>query len=282
METALGITDRQRIAELEMAGRSLGIFLGTLIWMSVSAPGLRAQTAPLPAPAPPKSAVKPPAPAASPAQAPRSSGQTDISRATPVLPKGKSIGRFAGPGETLALDANQRSLVDRVSLYLSTVQTLIGDFVQVASDGGRNEGQFYIQKPGKVRFDYEPPSPIDVISDGQSVVVRNRRLATQDVIPLSQTPLRFLLSDRIDLLRDTNVVGVYADDIFVTVVIEEKQPLIGTNRLMLMFNAKDLQLRQWTVTDPQGFDTTVAVYNLDTNKRPDPGMFKIDYTQYRN
>ncbi|MEA2976087.1 MAG: hypothetical protein QOF19_1607, partial [Alphaproteobacteria bacterium] len=92
----------------------------------------------------------------------------------------------------------------------------------------------------------------------------------------------FLLSDRIDLLRDTNVVGIYADDIFVTVVIEEKQPLIGTSRLMLMFAAKDLQLRQWTVTDPQGFDTTVAVYNLDTNKRPDPSMFKIDYTQYRN
>jgi len=65
------------------------------------------------------------------------------------------------------------------------------------------------------------------------------------------------------------------------VTIEEKQPLVGTSRLMLMIGAKDSQLKQWTVTDPQGYDTTVAVYNLDTTKKLDPGMFKIDYTNYQ-
>ena len=88
--------------------------------------------------------------------------------------------------------------------------------------------------------------------------------------------MRYLLSDRIDLGRDTNLVSVAVDDVFVTLVIEEKQ-FVGTNRLVLMFGAKDLQLRQWTVTDPQGYDTTVAVYNLDTNKKPDPDLFKINY-----
>jgi outer membrane lipoprotein-sorting protein len=110
------------------------------------------------------------------------------------------------------------------------------------------------------------------------VVVRDRKLDTQQLFSLSQTPLRFLLSDRIDLLRDTNLVSVSADDTFVTVVIEETQTLIGTSRLMLMVGAKDFQLRQWTVTDPQGFDTTVAVYNLDTTKKLDPNMFKITYS----
>ena len=181
------------------------------------------------------------------------------------------------PGEATAFDAKQRALVDRVSNYLSGVQTLIGDFVQVGPDGNRTEGQFYIQKPGRIRFEYNPPAKIDIIADGQSVVVRDRTLATQDVYPLSQTPLRFLLSDRIDLLKDTNLVSVSADDVFVTVVIEEKQAIVGTNRLMLMFGAKDFQLRQWTVTDPQGYDTTVAVYNLDSSKKPDPSMFKITY-----
>jgi outer membrane lipoprotein-sorting protein len=181
------------------------------------------------------------------------------------------------PGETTAFDAKQRALVDRISNYLTSVQTLVGDFVQVGPDGARTEGQFYIQKPGKVRFEYNPPAKIDIIADGQSVVVRDRELATQDVYPLSQTPLRFLLSDRIDLLKDTNLVSVSADDVFVTVVIEEKTAIVGTNRLMLMFGAKDFQLRQWTVTDPQGYDTTVAVYNLDTNTKPDPSMFKITY-----
>jgi len=61
------------------------------------------------------------------------------------------------------------------------------------------------------------------------------------------------------------------------VVIEETRLLTGTSRLMIMFDAKNLQLKQWTVTDPQGLDTTVAVYNLDTTKKPDPNLFVINY-----
>jgi outer membrane lipoprotein-sorting protein len=159
------------------------------------------------------------------------------------------------------------------------VQQLSGTFVQVGPDGSRLKGEFYIQKPGKVRFEYEPPSPIEIIADGSAVAVRDRKLATQDVYPLSQTPLRYLLADRIDLMRDTNVISVQADDVFVTVVIEEKQVVVGTSRLMMMVGAKDYQLKQWTVTDPQGFDTTVAVSNLDSKSRPDPELFKIDFTR---
>ena len=172
----------------------------------------------------------------------------------------------AGPARPPPSTPGSAALADRVSAYLSGVRQLHGNFVQVGPDGGKSEGEFYLQKPGKVRFDYNPPSPIELIADGQSVVVRDRKLATQDLYPLSQTPLRFLLADRIDLMRDTNLVGVYADDVFVTVVIEERQILGGTHRVMLMFGAQDFQLRQWTVTDPQGYDTTVAVYNLDTSR----------------
>jgi len=187
------------------------------------------------------------------------------------------IAAGAQDGATVGDESKQRALVDRVNTYLSNISTLVGDFVQVGPDGARTEGQFYIQKPGKVRFEYKPPSRIDVIADGQSVVVRDRKLATQDLYPLSQTPLRFLLSDHIDLQRDTNLVSVAADDVFVTLVVEDKQQFVGNNRLMLMFGAKDFQLRQWTVTDPQGYDTTVAVYNLDTKTKPDPDLFKINY-----
>jgi outer membrane lipoprotein-sorting protein len=190
---------------------------------------------------------------------------------TAILPTNPS----AAPGQPGAFDDKQRALVAKVSSYLSTVQTLVGDFVQIGPDGRRTEGQFYIQKPGKVRFEYNPPSPVEIIADGKAVVVRDRNLATQQLVPLSQTPLRFLLSDRIDLMRDTNVVAVSADDTFITIVIEESQTLVGTSRLMMMVGAKDYQLRQWTVTDPQGFDTTVAVYNLDTTKKPDPDLFTI-------
>lgn len=197
----------------------------------------------------------------------------------PVMPATRQAG---SPGAATAFDGGQRALAGKVSTYLSSLQTLAGNFVQVGPDGSRTTGDFYIQKPGKVRFQYNPPSPIDVVADGTSVIVRDRRLATQDVYPLSQTPLRYLLSDRIDLLKDTNVVSIASDDSFVTVVIEEKQALVGTSRLMMMIGSKDFQLKQWTVTDPQGYDTTVAVYNLDSAKKPDPGLFKIDYTRYNN
>jgi outer membrane lipoprotein-sorting protein len=173
-------------------------------------------------------------------------------------------------------DANQKAQAARVSAYLSSLQTLVGNFVQVGPDGTKVKGDFYIQKPGKVRFEYDAPSPLAIISDGSSLVVRDRTLATQDIYPLSQTPIRFLLSDRIDLMKDTNVVSVTADDLYISVTIEEKQSLIGTSRLMLMIGAKDGQLKQWTVTDPQGYDTTVAIYNLDTTRRVNPDLFKLD------
>jgi outer membrane lipoprotein-sorting protein len=186
----------------------------------------------------------------------------------------------ARPGSNF--EPKQRALVDKVSAYLTRVQVMSGDFAQIGPDGRRSQGQFYVQKPGKVRFDYDSPSRIDIVADGSSVVVRDRKLATQDVYPLSQTPLRFLLADRIDLLKDTTVTAVTTDDTYVTVLIEEKHAVIGTSKLMMMFGAKDFQLKQWIVTDPQGYDTTVALSNLDTAKRPDPDMFKIDYTQYPN
>ena len=185
-------------------------------------------------------------------------------------------------GKAGALTPEQRGIIERVNNYLSGMQNLSGKFVQVGPDGRRTQGNFYISKPGKVRFEYDDPSPIELVANGQDVVVRDRKLATQDVYPLAQTPLRFLLADHVDLMKDTSLVAVYADDVFVTVVVEEKNGIVGTSRLMIMFGAKDMQLKQWTVTDPQGYDTTVAVYNLDTSKRPDPSMFKIDYTNYHN
>jgi outer membrane lipoprotein-sorting protein len=236
---------------------------GSFAAISPQAMAARAQ-----APAPPPQSLAPPA------AAPRAQSPGPVSNPFAAL-----LGKSSAAG---ALNPEQRALIDRVNNYLSNMQVLSGKFVQVGPDGGRTQGGFFISKPGKVRFEYDDPSPIELIADGQSVVVRDRRLATQDIYPLSQTPLRFLLADHVDLMKDATLTAVYADDVFITVVLEEKNGVVGTSRLMMMFAAKDMQLKQWTVTDPQGYDTTVAVYNLDTNRRPDPGLFKIDFTQYRN
>ncbi|MGA8559349.1 MAG: outer-membrane lipoprotein carrier protein LolA [Pseudolabrys sp.] len=267
-----------------------GAKLGFAVLLACLTVPALAQTIPLPTPRPPVLQAQGRAPPSSaPAAKPAVPSQALGARAqapqpapshNPISnPFAALLGKANGAGK---LTPEQRAIVERVNSYLSGVQTLTGNFVQVGPDGSRTQGDFYIYKPGRVRFEYDNPSPIELIADGSSVVVRDRRLATQDVYPLSQTPLRFLLAERVDLTKDTNLVSVYADDIFVTVVLEEKNGVVGTSRLMIMFSAKDMQLKQWTVTDPQGYDTTVAIYNLDTSKRPDPALFKIDYTRYHN
>ena len=262
-----------------MAGICQSLWVGAvLLGAATLTTAARSETIPLPTPAPhPKEGAS--AAPARPGQNPQGGGGL-MSGFRSLFNLDKQPEAPPPPATPASFTAAQRAQVDKVSAHLSSVQQLIGNFVQVGPDGRRVKGEFYIQKPGKVRFEYDAPSPIEIVADGQSVVVRDRKLATQDLYPLSQTPLRFLLSDRIDLLRDTNVIGVRADDVHVTIVIEERQPVVGTSRLMMMLGAKDYQLKQWTVTDPQGYDTTVSVSNLDSSKRPDPGLFRIDYTRY--
>ena len=238
----------------------------------LAAPAL-AQSGPLPA--------KKPANTTGSIVAPQTQAQA-TPRAQAPNPTSNPFSALLGKSASGNLNAEQRTIIDRVNGYLTGMQVLSGKFVQVGPDGRKTQGNFYISKPGKVRFEYDDPSPIELIADGQSVVIRDRKLATQDVYPLSQTPLRFLLSDKVDLMKDSSLTAVYADEVFTTVVVEERNGIVGTSRLMIMFDAKNTQLKQWTVTDPQGYDTTVAVYNLDNTRRPDPNMFKIDYTQYRN
>ena len=184
-----------------MAGQRA--FVGALLFgMVVTASAASAETVPLPTPAPLPKEGMPPPPAA--AQGPLSGLKSLFNWNRPAEPEAPA----AAPTTTTtaAFNPTQRAQVDKVSQYLSSVQQLSGNFVQVGPDGARVRGEFYIQKPGKVRFEYDPPTPIEIVADGQSVVVRNSKLATQDLYPLSQTPLRFLLSDRIDLIRDTNVI----------------------------------------------------------------------------
>jgi outer membrane lipoprotein-sorting protein len=264
-----------------MAGRGASTILMAMLCGLLAAGPALAETVPLPTPAPrPKTGSAPPA--AAPENKPGLFGSSTPSRQSNGLFQfpffgGNPTNTGKPAATTTTFDAKQHAFADKVSAYLSSVQTLVGNFVQVGPDGGRTEGTFYIQKPGKVRFEYNAPSPIDIVADGSSVIVRDRKLATQDLYPLSQTPLRYLLADHIDLLRDTDVVSITADDTFITIVVEEKTVVIGTSRLTMMFDAKTVQLKQWTVTDPQGYDTTVAVYNLDTAKKPDPNLFVINY-----
>ena len=176
-----------------------------------------------------------------------------------------------------ALAPTAAPTIDQVNDYLNSLVEVSGDFVQIGPDGKKNAGRLYVHRPGRLRFEYDPPSPLEIVADGKSVILRDRKLATQDLYALSQTPLKFLIAGRIDLRRDVTVKSARIEGGLYTVVIEDKATFGGTSRIALSFDPKITVLRRWVVTDPQGYDTTVTLSNLDTTKRLDDKLFVIDY-----
>ena len=185
------------------------------------------------------------------------------------------------PGTASALTDEERGVLKEISAKLSAVQTMDGEFIQYNPNGDQLQGKFYIARPGRVRFQYDPPTTISVIADGKSVLVFDKKLQTYDIWPLSQTPLRLLLEDKLDLATSDKVtrVGV-APDLIEVELQDETRFSAGT--LNLIFDTKTYELRHWTVTDQQGLQTMVALYNVETGKQLASDLFKIDYQAATN
>lgn len=188
---------------------------------------------------------------------------------------GLTIAASAARADTSADEALQG-----INQYFNGIQTMRGEFVQIGPDGGRTDGQFALKRPGLVRFFYNPPSQLDIIADGTSVAVRDRKRATQDIWPLKRTPLRFLLSNQIDLTKDAKVsrVEVRPDVVLVTL---QDDTAFGDGTLTLMFDRGTDELKQWDVVDAQGQHTQVSIHNVALDRPVDDDLFKIDYTVIR-
>ena len=163
--------------------------------------------------------------------------------------------------------------VARANAWLDAMRVLTADFAQTGPDGRRSEGTLSLERPGRIRF--EGPR-FEVVADGRSLAVIDRKLDTQDEYFIAQTPLKFLLADHIDIARDTRVLSVADEGNAVTIEIEDRAALGGTAHLTLVFDASTFALRRWTVIDAQGFQTVVTLSNLDLATRPDPALFHID------
>lgn len=178
------------------------------------------------------------------------------------------------PQRSIVLSDTDRADLDRVSAYLNSIHTLTGDFVQIDPDGEIDQGRFFMQKPGRMRFEYSPPNPILIVSDGSTVAVANRKLNTVDRYPLSATPLDLILSDDIDLRHDNEVMAVRRQP--GELIIEARSSANRTKpNITLVFTDPVLELRQWTVVDDQGQTTTVALRDLQPGAAIDGQMFVL-------
>ncbi|WCS23413.1 outer membrane lipoprotein carrier protein LolA [Methylobacterium sp. NMS14P] len=173
--------------------------------------------------------------------------------------------------------ADPATLLAQANAYFNGISTLTGNFVQIGADGRRIGGKLTLAKPGRLRFDYDQPSPLEVVADGTSVAVRDRKLNTQDLYFIAQTPLKFLLREKIDLARDLTVTDVASDPGSVRISLEDRATLGGTSKIQLFFDAEMKTLSQWRITDPQGYVTTVTLSNLQKGKSVDGSAFFINY-----
>lgn len=175
-----------------------------------------------------------------------------------------------------AAQGNQAA--QQVADHFSSVRSMTGSFVQFDAAGNQSEGTFYIERPGKIRFDYSG-QPLRVIADGSQVAINNRRLNTWDLYPLARTPMRLLLDQRIDL-SSANIQDVQVTNDLITIVMGDRS-VFGNSRITMMFDPNTYELRQWTVRDAQGKDTTVMIHDVRAGVSLDQSMFAIPYSQIR-
>jgi outer membrane lipoprotein-sorting protein len=171
------------------------------------------------------------------------------------------------------------AVIERANAYFTGLGTLVADFTQVGGDGRRMGGTLYLQRPGKVRFEYDPPATLEVIADGRSVAVRDRKLATQDLYSISQTPLKFLLREKVNLGQDIAVTGISSDGGSVRINLEDRSTLGGTSRITLSFDPQVEALSEWRIVDAQGFHTVVRLNKVERGRRIDQDLFRISYDQ---
>jgi outer membrane lipoprotein-sorting protein len=174
-----------------------------------------------------------------------------------------------------APDKASYAAAQRIADHFSSVISLKGRFVQFNPSGRQQSGTFTIQRPGRVRFDYAG-SPLRVIADGSQVAINNKKLNTWDLYPLSKTPLKLLLGKSIDLSA-ANVRSVKEGADVVTIVLGDKS-VFGDSMITLVFDARTYDVRQWTIRDQQGKDTTVVVDAATEGGKVDPALFRIPYT----
>jgi outer membrane lipoprotein-sorting protein len=204
-------------------------------------------------------------PAVSAASLEPTNGKPVTAAAEPVQPVA-AVPQMATP--TRAVPSSPAAAIDRVNGYFNTIEQLTASFVQTGAGGQALSGTLALRRPGQLRFAYAAPSTLEVVSDGTSVAVRDKKLGTNDVYPVGQTPLKFLLKDDFNLGRDTKVGDVQiAADGNVTVKFEDSTTFGGTSKVSLRFDARAGRLKGWTVLDPQGFETTVTLSDVNVVPR---------------
>lgn len=167
-------------------------------------------------------------------------------------------------------------VVERVLAALEGVTTLEGDFTQIAPSGAVSTGKFFLRRPGLLRFEYDPPTPLLIVANGGLVYVRDEALETTDSYPVNRTPLKFLLRKKVEL-GDAKLVNVDrgADELAITFASTDEET---EGQITLVLSAPDLALKEWSIRDEQEGLTVVALENVIAGKDIANRLFRVPET----
>ena len=178
----------------------------------------------------------------------------------------------APPPRRIEFTPEQQAALDKVSTYLNGIHTLKSGFIQLGADGQMAQGEFLLEKPGHLRFSYDPPSPTLVVATGGKIYVKNSKLNTVDNYDVSDVPLDLLLGDKINLKANSAITGVDIQNDAIVVHARTSSNRSQGN-IALVFSSPAIELRQWTIKDNQGGTTMVALHNPETGVPIDESLF---------
>jgi outer membrane lipoprotein-sorting protein len=173
------------------------------------------------------------------------------------------------------LSEADRADVERVEAYLNSITTLKARFLQVSPNGASVEGDAYLSRPGRLRLQYDPPSPLLVVADGSFLIVHDQQLGEPSWIPLNSTPAGILVRPDVRLSgADVAVTRVVRQPGVVRVsLVEASEPAAG--EITLVFSDRPFMLRQWQVKDAQNQITTVSLFEAQSGLTLDPKLFQF-------
>ncbi|MDT7950239.1 MAG: outer membrane lipoprotein carrier protein LolA [Acetobacteraceae bacterium] len=184
--------------------------------------------------------------------------------------------------QSASLSAQDRADIARVESYLNSIRTLHARFLQIAPDGSTSEGQAWLQRPGRMRFQYDPPSPFLLVGGHGLLVFNDSQLQQTSNIPLAQTPLGILLQDNLRLSGALTVSNVTRLPGQLQVTLHRTaSPQDGS--LTLIFADNPLTLRSWITTDAQRHETRVTLYDVKLGGTFNQSLFEfVDPRFFRN
>ena len=173
------------------------------------------------------------------------------------------------------IDSKKFSAIERINAYLNEIKTLRADFLQVATNGEIASGKLYMSRPGKIRFEYKPPSPILILSDGTFLIYIDKHLEGMTHFFLSNSPISFLVKKSVRITDDTEIISFSQKANIIRIKLA-KLNQIDKGTITLNFTNQPFDLRKWVVTDPQGVETTVILSNMEKNITLNPKLFEFE------